>query len=170
MPNRILRKTAFAFGEGESENVFLKHLRGLYADGKTQTKVDHAGGKDVNYILEKATRIRSTGHYDHSFILLDTVPEWPKSIILLARERDFELIGNHPCIEATFRSILVPGRNLNGDDTRAHKRLFSNDHIGGRNVISEVDCKRLFLKARIDSARKASTELNRLIEILEGHF
>lgn len=167
---REVRKTVFAFGEGETENYFLKHLRSLYAAGKTQTTVDHAGGKDVRYIITKAVKIRSHSAYDHSFILLDTVPTWPTTAIQLANKNGFELIGSDPCVEAVFRRILETRRDISGNSSTTHKKMFSNQYINGKSLISEADCRRLFLKSRTDAARTSLQILDRIISIMEGTF
>jgi len=167
---REIRKTVFGFGEGETENIFLKHLRSLYSAGKTHVTIDHAGGKAVTYILAKANRIRSFNSYNHSFILLDSIPTWPSASLDFARKNNFELIGSEPCIEAIFLKILTPAIDLNGSNSQACKRRFCDKHLNGRRLISDSECKRLFLKSRLDSARTQILRLDRVIQIIEGAF
>lgn len=40
---RVERNTVFAFGEGESEQIFLRHLGSKYSCGKTTVTVHNAG-------------------------------------------------------------------------------------------------------------------------------
>ena len=166
---RIQKITVFAFGEGETEQVFLKYLRSLYANSKTSVKIDHAGGKDCSYILKKAIRIRSNIDYDHSFILLDTDTKWTQSLVDDAKKNKFELIGSIPCIEGLFLSILEPKKDINVQSSKTLKKHFQNTHLGSARIITDTDCKKLLPKSVLDKAKNIRS-LKQIIDIMEGNF
>lgn len=166
---RTQKNTVFAFGEGESEQVFLKYLRSLYAGSKTSVKIDKAGGKDCSYILKKAVRIRSNISYNHSFILLDT-DSWTESFANDAKNETFELIGSTPCLEGLFLSILEPEKNHSQKLSSVLKKYFQKNYLKANRIITEQDCKKIFPKAAIVKAIKTNETLKRIVDIMEGNF
>jgi len=170
---RVIRKqknTVFGFGEGESEQIFLKHLRSLYSANKTSVKVDNAGGGEPSHILEKAVRIRSNIAYNHSFLLLDTDKEWKESLSDEARKKSIELIGSSPCLEGLLLSILEPRANYNNRSSSDCKRHFQDIYLNADRAITDVDCAQLFQKNILDQAKVGIQPLRRIIEIMEGNF
>ena len=167
---RIQRNTIFAFGEGEAERIFLKHLRSIYSNDKTSVRVDDAGGKDVLYILEKAVRVRGDIRYNYSFILLDTDREWTQTLKNKAAKKHIELIGNSPCLEGLFLCILDPKNNYSNHPSNECKKQFQNNYLHENRTIADIDCKRLFTKVIIDSARAKIKTINRIIEIVRGDY
>jgi hypothetical protein len=167
---RAQKNTVFGFGEGESERVFLKHLRSLYAGNKTSVRVDAAGGKDPSHILEKAVRVRSNIPYNHSFALLDTDREWSQSLRNKAKTKRIELIGSSPCIEGMLLSILELRANPQNRSSNDCKRHFQEAYLRVGRTITDTDCKRLFPKTTLDQVIVNIQPLKRLIEIMEGKF
>lgn len=165
---RPQKHTIFAFGEGENERVFLKHLRALYSPAKTSVTVHDAGGKDPGYILTKAIRIREEKRYDYSFLLLDTDIEWDDSFIAKAKREGFELIGSCPCVEGMFLSILFPRVNHTNRSSLDCKRQFQKEHLKSRQVITDIECGKLFPKDVLERAKSKISQLKRLIDIMSG--
>lgn len=167
---RAQKNTVFGFGEGESERVFLKHLRSLYAGNKTSVRVDDAGGKDHSYILKKADRVRGGIGYNHSFVLIDTDQEWTPSLRSKAKKKAIELIGSGPCLEGLLLSILEPTINYGSWSSSNCKRHFQDTYLRSDRTITDTDCKRLFPKTTLDQAKVSIRALRRIIEIMEGNF
>ena len=167
---RIQRNTVFAFGEGEAERIFLKYLRSIYSDDKTSVKVDDAGGKNVSYILKKAVRIRGDIKYNHCFILLDTDREWTQALKNKAANKGMELIGSSPCLEGLLLCILNPENNYSHQSSNECKKQFQDKHLHENKIITDIDCKRLFPKIIIDSARTKIKTINRIMEIMRGDY
>lgn len=167
---RIQKTTVFAFGEGEAERIFLKHVRSLYAVNKTSVRVDDAGGKDVSYILEKAVRVRGNLKYNHSFILLDTDREWTNPVKNKAKTKGFELVGSSPCIEGLLLTVLEPATNHSNRSSSDCKRAFQSSYLNGKRTLTDGDCKRLFSKSVIDGVISDIPILKRIIKIMEGNF
>lgn len=167
---RIQKNTVFGFGEGEAERVFLRHLRGLYASGRTSVKIDAAGGKDLSYILEKAVRVRGGIPYNHSFLLIDTDREWVTHLKIKAKKKGIELIGSSPCLEGLLLSILEPGINYGSRLSGDCKKRFQDTYLQADRMITDVDCKRLFSNTILNRAKTNIQPLRRIIEIMEGNF
>ncbi|MFA5175499.1 MAG: RloB domain-containing protein [Patescibacteria group bacterium] len=167
---RILRNTIFAFGEGEAERIFLKHLRSIYSGDKTSVRIDDAGGKDVSYILEKAVRIRGDIKYNHSFILLDTDREWTLKLKSRAVKKGIELIGSSPCLEGLLLCILNPESNFLHQQSNECKKQFQNKYLHQNRMMTDFDCKRLFTKIILDSAKTKIKSISRIIEIFQGNY
>ncbi|MEK7644908.1 MAG: hypothetical protein AAB391_01090 [Patescibacteria group bacterium] len=167
---RAQKTTVFAFGEGEAERIFLKHIRSLYAVNKTSVRVDYAGGKDVSYILEKALRVKGNLKYNHSFILLDTDREWTSPVKNKAKVKGFELVGSSPCIEGLLLTVLEPATNHANRSSSDCKRSFQSNHLNGRRSLTDGDCKRLFSRSVLDAVIPNMPILKRIIKIMEGNF
>jgi hypothetical protein len=167
---RAQRNTVFGFGEGEAERVFLKYLRSLYSGNKTSVRVDHAGGKDPSYILEKAVRVRGDIRFNHSFILVDADRVWPQSLSDRAKKKGIELIWSRPCLEGLFLSILEPTINRLNSSSNNCKRHFQNTYLHAERIIADSDCNRLFPKTILDQAKANIQPLRRIIEIMERNF
>ncbi len=166
---RIQRTTVFAFGEGESERAFLKHIRSLYSSEKTNVRISDAGGGNPDHIVDKAIRVRGSIKYNYSCLLVDTDVVWEESLKSKASRKGFELIGNRPCIEALFLAILA-SQNHSSKSSKDCKKLFQANYSHSSNAITESDCKKLFPKNILDQKRASIQQLNRLIEIMEANF
>ena len=160
---KIQKNTVFAFGEGESELVFLKYLKSVYSCEKTSVTVRHAGGKDVAYILEKAIRVRGGGSFNHSFILLDTDRGLPEELRM-------ELIGSTPCLEGMLLSILEPQSNHVTRSSGDCKKYFIKNYIGADRIITSKDCEKYFSKTILDKAKISNPTLKRIVDIMEGNY
>ena len=129
-----------------------------------------ACGKDVLYILEKAVRVRGDIRYNYSFILLDTDREWTQTLKNKAAKKHIELIGNSPCLEGLFLCILDPKNNYSNHPSNECKKQFQNNYLHENRTVTDIDCKRLFTKVIIDSARAKIKTINRIIEIVRGDY
>ncbi len=150
--------------------MFVKYLKSLYSPPRQiHVRVYTAGGKGPSYILNKAHRIRGgDSQYQHSFILLDTDVAWSSSMMKTAKARSFELIGNTPCVESIFLTVLRPGTDYSLKSSAECKREFKKNHMPRSNVFALGDCQRLFPKSLLDSRLSRIPPLERLINILQG--
>ena len=100
---RPRKQTVLAYGEGEDEKIFLRHLVSSYCrTSKVSVQTGSAGGGDPESILSKAIKARRGEKRDIEFILLDTIPAWPPAMIQTAADEGIKLIGNTPCLESFF--------------------------------------------------------------------
>ncbi|TSC62594.1 MAG: hypothetical protein Athens041674_455 [Parcubacteria group bacterium Athens0416_74] len=164
------RTTVFAFGEGEDERVVLKHLRASFAKGLTEVRVDYAGGKDPNFIVDKAIRVRGTNVYNHSLILADNDRAWSGALTTRATTHHFEVIKSRQTLECLMLSILDASRDYSTLQSEESKRVFRERHLRHGRALDSRDCLRLFPPQLLQREMGRIAELARLIEIVQGNF
>mgnify|MGYP001581243660 CR=1 FL=1 len=123
---RYPRISVFAFGEGETDGEFLKHIRSTYGRNTgVKTSIDNGNGKTPKVIIEQAIKL-STNSFNRRFILLDTDIVWSDSVKKLAKINKIELIGATPCLEGFLLSLLNPKMNINILNSKKCKDIFEN--------------------------------------------
>lgn len=159
---RSRKITVLAFGEGEREKIFLRHISACYRRTNMVTViVSSAGGGSPQYILDQAIRYRNGQKRDVEFILLDTKPDWPIEMIDIAKVEDIKLLGSAPCVESFLLEIL----ELKSPDTK-YKDYFESLCLNQK--FDEDECRRLFPKAVLNSAREKIPMLNEIISMIES--
>lgn len=162
---RTRRITVLAYGEGDGEKIFIRHLVKNYRRRHVAVASSSAGGGGPDYILQRAIDFRGSDIRDHQFVMLDTDKPWSDEMKELAQSAGFDLIGNHPCLEAFFLEILNVEIPKDAGSGRC-KTLFLDQCRGGK--FNEDECDRLFTKAVLKSARGRVLKLDNIIRILEG--
>lgn len=169
IPKRPRRISVLAYGEGEDEKVFLRHLVALYVRKQSvSVQTADAGGGDPTSILDRAIRTRSGDRHDIEFILLDTIPPWPQDMIEKAEKEEILLIGNSPCLESFFFEILGEPAVCSSLSPWNCKKSFEQAHCASGNF-SEEECQRIFTKAILNAARSRVSNLDRILKIIEGN-
>lgn len=166
----LVRKTIFAFGEGEDEETYLRYLRPHFSSRERGIRIDNAGGKGPNHILDKAIRVRGGDAFDHSFILADADVEWSPNLIRRAKARHFEVILMRPCIEGMLIAILEPRLDPQGWESSRCKRHLRGEHIGSDRRLEVRDLERLVPPHILNAAEATVPELLRVHQILRGEF
>lgn len=103
--------TLLAVGEGDVEEAFLQHLRGLYCSTGPESPgvrvtVRNAHGGSPDSIVTYAIGQCRDADYDRRLILLDTDIPWNKATRDKARVKRMALLGSAPCIEGLLLRIL----------------------------------------------------------------
>lgn len=158
--------TILAFGEGEGEKIFLRHLVALYRrKGLVHVATSCAGGGTLRSIFNQMKQFRRGEKRDHEFIFLDKDLGWDDETIQSAYEEEVELVGNDPCLEAFFLEILdepIP----HGSGSGKHKDRFRA--LCRERDFNEEECERLFPKSVLNAARKRIPKLDTMIKRIEG--
>ncbi len=163
---RQKKLTVLAYGEGEDEKIFLRHLKALYCRSNlVSVQTGSAGGGDLDVVLVKSINARRGEKRDIEFILLDTIPAWSEASISKAQEEGIRLIGNAPCLEALFLTILGTTGACEGIGAGRCKSSFE-EHCPGGNF-NEDNCALIFTKAVLNEARKSIPQLNYMIRLME---
>lgn len=166
IPKRQKKVTVLAFGEGEDERIFLRHLSSSYCrKDKVTVASSSAGGGDPLYIVERAIRYAGSEKRNFQFILLDTDKVWTEEMIQLAEKAEMELLGSEPCLEAFFLDILRIDAGTASGAGRFKDIFEQQSPVGNFN---EEKCRSLFTKAVLNEARKRISLLNHIIEVMEG--
>ena len=104
---RRANKTLLIFGEGLGEEIFLKHLKSIYAcDCNVAITIKKGKGGDVKSIVVDASKI--PGAFDRKIVVLDndkSVEEMKKA----RQEANHKVSYQYSCLE--FPS-LIPGNPL----------------------------------------------------------
>lgn len=158
---RAARYTILMVAEGDSDAVFLDHLRRLYVTRGcgTSTKVRNAHGCGPKHIVEFAIRQTNNANYDRVVTFLDTDIEWTDPVRGLARRKRILMLGSTPCLEGLLLKILdidVPG------NCRDCKRLIS-DVLNGSSLSDPSTYQRHFDFDLLERKRREIEELEDLI-------
>jgi hypothetical protein len=164
---RQASRTLLVFGEGYDEEMFLKHLRGVYSyKSNVAISVKKGKGGDAKNIVMDADKI--PGAFDRKVVVLDN--DKPKSEMIRARleakKRNIELIENTPCLEYLLISIL--SKKPNGKSSTECKREFESKYINRKKRGEPNEYTKLFPKKLLEVQRLKIPELNSLILIMEG--
>lgn len=168
---RSANRTLLFYGEGLNEEVFLKHLRSLFAYGKNVavTVRRGKGGSARDIVVDAANDFSA---FDKRVVILDNDKE--EAGMIIAREqastRNIELLENTPCLECLFLSILEPRTNHGSRSSNDCKKYFQEKYLNGNNVITDIECKKLFSRPVLEGVMTTNLQLKRIIEILEGGF
>jgi hypothetical protein len=166
---RFAKKTTLLFGEGLGEEMFLRHLKGLYArDTGVQIKICRGKGGSADGIVIDADKL--LGAYDRRIVVFDcdkTKAEMNKARDE-ARARNISLLENKPCLESLLLAILNDGKVQNGMSSAWCKREFESKYIGKKKRSEPKEYENLFPKSLLDRQRKKVAELDNLISVIQG--
>lgn len=159
------RKTLLVVGEGHTEVAFLNYLKTLYcrSSSSVRVKVENAHGKGPENVLNTAIRMQNHASYDCVVAVLDTDIVWTDSLIRKARENKVQLVGNTPCIEALFLSLL--GHRPPSDTDACKKDIAA---VLGLNLLDKNSYASWCTQERLESLRQTNRGLNGLLKLYEG--
>ncbi len=168
-PPRKAKKTILFYGEGSAEEVFLKHLRKVYArNSGVAVTIRNGQGGTADGIVEKASCY--FGAFGKRIVLLDN--DKPKAEMERARKigKDYGvlLIENNPCLERLLLEILSYGKKLGNKKSQDLKKEFERKHICKKKRCDIEEYEKIFPKKVLDAKRKNVAELDRIIKIMEG--
>lgn len=166
LKRRQANKTLLIFGEGFSEEIFLKYLRSTYSFNKNVaiTIKRGKGGTPYNVVLD-ANKL--PGAFDRKVVIIDN--DKPKIEIqkarIIAKEKNIELIENTPCLESLFITILDKKYNQNSD---WFKHEFESKYLDKKKRDELNEYIKLFPQKLLDKKKNEISELKKLILIMEG--
>jgi len=157
------------YGEGLGEEMFLKHLRGLYSrdSGVAVTIRNGKGGTATNIITNA---VNEPGAFDRRIVILDNdkSEQEMNQARMEANQRGIELLENSPCLEATLLAILRPGQSFSGKTSAWCKSEFESNYLNKRKRTELGEYAKFFPKTTLDARRANVTEMNTLISLMEG--
>lgn len=166
---RSAKRTCLIYGEGQAEEVFLKYLRGLYAqDSGIAITIKKGKGGTADGIVLSA--VKHIGAYDEKCVLLDG--DKPKTEMERARklttDHGIKLIENTPCLEGLLLAILEPEENLSGKTSAWCKSRFEKKFIEKKQRTELHRYEKLFPKLVLNAARKRVSSFHEIVLVLEG--
>ncbi len=168
---RYAQKTFLLYGEGLGEEMFLKHLRGLYSrDSGTAVKIRKGkGGSAVDIIFYTE---KEPGEFDCRIAILDNDKE--ESEMEKAREeakkRKIKIFEHNPCLEAILLSILDDSTNYADKGSAWCKHEFESKYIEKSKRMDKREYERIFPQILLDGQSSKIPELALLISLMEGRL
>ena len=164
---RSASRTLLMYGEGLGEEMFLKHLRGLYSrdSGVAVTIRNGKGGTAVNIITNA---VNEPGAYDRRIVILDNDKSEQEmdNARVEARQHGVEVLENSPCLEAMLLTILRPGQSFSGRTSAWCKSEFESNYLNKKKRTELGEYGKFFPKAILDTQRKKVADLNILISLM----
>lgn len=106
----VNKTTLLVMGEGEHDKAFLSHMKGIYHERRSGSKVtlDFSSGGSPHDIIKDTVKKSRHVDYDQKFILMDSdVPVKPEDI-KVAKDSDINILYSKPlCLEGMLLSILA---------------------------------------------------------------
>ncbi|MFH1284853.1 MAG: RloB domain-containing protein [Candidatus Peregrinibacteria bacterium] len=165
---RVAKTTVLIYGEGQSEEMFLKHLRKLYGydSGKAITIKRGKGGTPQG-IVQGA--INCPGDYKKRVVVLDNdkTKSEMRSARMKADSSDVIIIENTPCLEKLLLCILEEGRDFEGKTSSQCKKLFEDGYISKKQRAEGYRYSQVFTKKLLDKRRRSLLTLDCLLKEIE---
>lgn len=165
---RSASRTLLMYGEGLGEEMFLKHLRGLYSrdSGVAVTIRNGKGGTATNIITNA---VNEPGSFDRRVVILDNdkSEQEMNQARTEAHQRGVELLENTPCLEAVLLSILRPGQNFSGKTSAWCKSEFESNYLNKKKRTEIGEYGKVFPKTTLDAQRARVAGLNTIISLME---
>jgi len=162
--SRRVARTVLLAGEGDSEVLFLQHLKRLYVQrgSGVVVTIKNARGKGAGHVVDFADRQSRNAAYDVKVVLLDTDADWNDKTRAMARKARVHVVACEPCLEAVLLQMHeVP---LEGRVTAQLKHLFLT-RFGA--VASDASVyERHFSHGQLEVFRHRVALLERLIHLL----
>lgn len=156
------------YGEGLGEEMFLKHLRGLYSrDSSVAVTIRNGKGGTATNIITNA--VNEPGEFDRRIVVLDNdkSEQEMNQARAKARRQGVELLENSPCLEATLLAILRPRQNFSWRTSAWCKSEFESNYLDKKKRTEIAEYGRIFPKATLDAQRTNVPALNTIIELME---
>ena len=166
---RAASQTLLMYGEGLSEEMFLKHLKRLYAynSNVAVTICKGKGGDVISVVIDAAN---APGAFDRKIVVLDNDKE--KAEMMQARQeakkRSIILFENTPCLEATLLLVLNDSGMFKNKTSSWYKKEFESKYIDKKKRAESSAYEKIFSKTLLDDRRLKISELNQLILFMEG--
>ena len=164
---RQAKTTVLAVGEGDSDEAFLRYLKGLYAPRHSGVAVTvrNARGKGPQHVIDYAIGQAGarSGGYDLAIALIDADLDCPPAYLKKAKRHRLQLVWSAPCLEGLLLAILdqqVPPRSSDC------KQRF--DHQYGIDRFDPGAYAVLFPRERLEERRRDLPSLNALCALLAG--
>lgn len=161
---RVARQTLLMYGEGLGEEMFLKHLRRLYAHNSgVKVKIKKGRGGTPRDVVVGATN--EVGSYDKRIVVVDNDKgkQEIENARKEARARNIELLENSPCLEALLLSILNGGKSFVNKKSSWCKSEFQSRYIEKKKRRELCEYEKIFPKKLLDIQRINITGLDVLI-------
>ena len=109
-PRSVNETTLLVMGEGEHDKAFLSHMKGIYHERRSGSKVtlDFSSGGSPHDIIKDTVKKSSHVDYDQKFILMDSDVPVKQQDIKMANDSGITILYSEPlCLEGMLLSVLA---------------------------------------------------------------
>ncbi|OGF20714.1 hypothetical protein A2316_02685 [Candidatus Falkowbacteria bacterium RIFOXYB2_FULL_38_15] len=157
------------YGEGLGEEMFLRHLRSLYAhnSGVSVTIRNGKGGNPKSVVINAANE---PGDFEKRIVILDNDKDKKEmdQARVEAKKKSVAILENSPCLESTLLSILRTEQNFSTKKSAWCKNEFELNYMDKKKRIELEEYKKVFSKQILDGQKDKILELKALINLMEG--
>lgn len=165
---RAAKTTMLVYGEGQAEEIFLKHLRKLYTrDSGVAITIKKGKGGTPEGVVKSA--INYSGGFDRKIVVIDNDKrkvEMEKAR-KTAKDHNIELIENTPCLEALLLNILEDV-DYKSKSSAWCKQKFEKKYITKKQRTETHRYEKLFLKKDLEKQRGEIITLDQMISAMGG--
>lgn len=108
-PRSVNKTTLLVMGEGEHDKAFLSHMKGIYHERRSGSKITldfSSGGSPHDIIKDTVKKSRHVG-YDQKFILMDSDVPVNQQDIKAAKDSGITILYSEPlCLEGMLLNVL----------------------------------------------------------------
>lgn len=121
---RNVARTVLLIGEGDAEELLLRHLKALFVfrGSGVAVTIKNARGKGAQHVVDFAIRQSRNADYDDVLALFDTDAAWTEQVRTQARRRSVQLLPCEPCLEALLLQAF--GHKTQGFTSQQLKQKF----------------------------------------------
>ena len=166
---RSAKRTLLMYGEGLGEEMFLKHLRSLYAyNSGVSLRIRNGKGGNPKSIIVNA--VNEPGDFERRIVILDNDKgkKEMKRAHDEAKKSGVELLENSPCLEATLLTILRPKQSFSAKKSAWCKSEFESNYMDKKKRTELEEYKKVFSKQILDNQKDKISELKTLINLMQG--
>lgn len=168
---RVAKITILIYGEGASEERFLKYLRQLYAcNNGAAVTIRQGKGGSADGLISSAKQF--AGSFAKRVVVLDADKDEQEMhrAEKLAKGAKIDLLKSVPCLEATLLFILkgTKGTNFAIQTSKWCKQQFSKECRPRQKPLEKEAHQKLFPKRLLDSRKKTIAVLAKLISLMKG--
>lgn len=111
-------------GEGDAEELLLRHLKALFVfrGSGVAVTIKNARGKGAQHVVSFAVRQSRNAEYDEVLALFDTDTAWTEQVRVNARKGKVQLLPCEPCLEALLLQAF--GHKTDGFTSQQLKQKF----------------------------------------------
>lgn len=162
---RSVARTVLVVGEGQSEELFVRHLCGLYVQRGSGVRISikNARGKGAQHVVDYTIRQSRNADYDVRVALLDTDVGWSATTKKMAEKGRIEVLQATPCLEAVL--LQIHERPVENRTTAQLKQCFEAA-FGASASVPNVFARH-FHAPDIEAARTRMPILERLLILLQ---
>ncbi|MDD7987276.1 hypothetical protein PQO01_20170 [Lentisphaera marina] len=163
---RFPQSSVLIVGEGQTEEVFLKHLKRIY---ESRATITNGYGGSPSSVLQKAKNQfpKNSNIFDDKVLLLDGDVTPPARFDADCQTHGYEVVTTDSvCIECFLLDLLGLAKGTVNSCADCKRKL--KNHMGYTNMSNFSQKLPLFFsKSKLETTRSSNSTLDKIIKLLE---